>query len=398
LGLGLLTSLASALAFNVFHLPPTGRVTIADDRNWVGLVAFLLVAVIASTVAEIARQRAMEAEARRQEADLVAELARGLIAGGDLDALLATTARRIALALGTDAAALRRGVAEPGPRSTAFALRQEGTQVATLLLPAALEPALTARMVEHVIPSLEALLAAALQRDALQAEVVETAALRQSDVVKTALLRAVSHDLRSPLTSIVTSGEALGSARLGAEDREALAAGVVEEGRRLSRLIDNLLDLSRLEAGQAQPRPDWCSLDEVLLAAGDGIDGDLRYAIADDLPLVRADAAQLERAFANLIANAVAHGGGGPVSVRARPVGARVLVRVVDGGPGLPAAELARVFEPFWRGGAEGHGSGLGLAIVRGFVEANDGRVWAESVPGQGSSFVVELPLGAEAP
>ena len=274
LALGLLTSVASALAFNLFHLPPTGRLTIADDRDVVALLAFLVVAVFASAVAEVARQRAVEAEARRQEADLIAELARGLIAGGDLDALLATTARRVALALGVDAAALRRGAVEGGPRQAAFPLRQEGTQVATLLLPATIDAALRARLVEHVVPSLEALMAAALQRDALQAEVVETAALRQSDVVKTAILRSVSHDLRTPLTSIVASGEALRSGRLDPEDREALAAGVVHEGERLARLIDNLLDLSRLEAGQAQPRPDWCALDEVLHAAGEGVGGD----------------------------------------------------------------------------------------------------------------------------
>jgi two-component system sensor histidine kinase KdpD len=391
--LGLFTSVASALAFNLFHLPPTGRLDIADRQNWVGLGTFLLVALIASTVAEVARQRAVEAEARREEADLVAELARGLIEGGDLDALLAITSRRIALALGVDGAALRRGAVEADRRTSVFPLRQDGVQVATLVLPADLDPALRARLVEHVIPSLEALLTAALQRDALQAEVVETAALRQSDEVKTALLRAVSHDLRSPLTSIVASGEALGSTRLDDEDRNALAAGIVTEGERLSRLIDNLLDLSRLEAGTAHPRADWCAVDEVLLAAADGTPGDVRFSIADDLPLVRADAAQLQHAFANLIANAVRHGGAAPVSVRARAVGPRIVVRVVDAGPGLTAADQQRIFEPFWHGDGDGHGSGLGLAIVRGFVEANGGRVHVESVPGQGASFVVELPL-----
>jgi two-component system sensor histidine kinase KdpD len=124
-------------------------------------------------------------------------------------------------------------------------------------------------------------------------------------------------------------------------------------------------------------------------------------AIDPDLPLIRADAAQLERAFANLLENAARHGGEHPVTVRARAVGPRLLVRVVDRGPGIRAPERERIFEPFYRSDDNPHdghtGSGLGLAVVRGFVEANGGRVWAESLPGQGATFVVELPLAEAA-
>jgi two-component system sensor histidine kinase KdpD len=110
--------------------------------------------------------------------------------------------------------------------------------------------------------------------------------------------------------------------------------------------------------------------------------------------LIRADAAQLERAFYNLVENALRYGAGRPVSVRARASASRVIVRVVDQGPGIPPAEQARIFEPFYRSDdGQGGGSGLGLAIVRGLVEANGGRVRVESLPGQGTSFVVELPL-----
>jgi two-component system sensor histidine kinase KdpD len=396
---GLATALGSALAFNVFFLPPTGRVTIADSRNVAGLVSFVVVALVTSRIADLARARAAEAEARRQEADLAAEIARGMLAGGNPDGLLRATARRVAEALGVTSAALERGAVPGDPRREAFALRAGDVTVATLLLPADLEAGLRDRLVARVLPALEALLAAALERDALQAEVVETQALRRSDVVKTAILRAVSHDLRSPLTSILAAGTALGSASLEAEDREALAAGVVTEAERLARVVDNLLDLSRLEAGTARPRPDWCAVDEVLVAAAEQTGADVRFAIDQELPLVRADAAQLERAFTNLIANARRHGHDAQVSVRARAVGPRLVVRVVDGGPGIPAAEQQRIFEPFWRAdGAAGAGSGLGLAIVRGFVEANGGTVSVESLPGQGSSFVVTFPLDQDAP
>ena len=224
------------------------------------------------------------------------------------------------------------------------------------------------------------------------ADVVETSALRRSDVIKTALLRSVSHDLRSPLTAIMTSAEAL---RIAPD--EELVAAILEEGTRLSRLIDNLLDLSRLEAHAAEPRPELSSIEEVLGAAVQDVpEGDFRVSVDGDLPLVSADPAQLERAFANLLENAHRHSGGHPVSVRARDVGGRILVRVVDRGPGIPKAQKERIFEPFYRSGTEqtGHrGSGLGLAIVRGFVEANGGRVWVESLPDQATSFVVELPV-----
>lgn len=394
LRLGLATSLASALVFNVLFLDPRGRITIADSRNVAALGTFVVVALVTSRVADLARARATEAEARRQEAALAADIARGMLAGGDPEGLLRSVARRLTEALGVPSAALERGVVPGDRRREAFALRSGDVTVATLLLPADLPAGAHARLTAHVLPSLEALVVAALERDALQAEVVETAALRRGDVLKTAILRSVSHDLRSPLTSILTAGSALGSPTVQDEDREALAAGIVTEAERLAHVVDNLLDLSRLQAGTAVPRPDWCALDDVLHAAAEQSGADVRFVVDPDLPLLRADAAQLERAFTNLVANAGRHGGGAPVSVRARAVGTRLVVRVVDQGPGIPAAEQDRVFEPFWRGeGAAGAGSGLGLAIVRGFVEANGGQVAVESLPGQGSSFVVEFPL-----
>ena len=177
-------------------------------------------------------------------------------------------------------------------------------------------------------------------------------------------------------------------------------ADIAGEAGRLSRLVDNLLDMSRLEARTAEPRVEWCSVEEVVLAAVDDIalpPGTFALAIDPDLPLIRADAAQLERAFANLLENSARYWGGHPVSVRARAVGARILVRIVDRGPGVPgrrAASASSRPSTARPGDPDGHrGSGLGLAIVRGFIEANGGRVWVESLPGQGATFVVELPV-----
>jgi two-component system sensor histidine kinase KdpD len=255
---------------------------------------------------------------------------------------------------------------------------------------------------------------------------VETAALRRADTVKTALLRAVSHDLRSPLTAISAAGEAVASPSLSPPEREELAAVIQEETRRLARLVDNLLDLSRLEAGAAEPRLEWTSIEELIRAAMDELavrPDEVTLSIDRDLPLVRVDAVQMERAFVNVLENARRHSGGHPVSIRARavrslggvprptadgedggaersdaerPRGDRMIVRIVDRGPGIPPAQLERVFEPFYRAGtpASGHrGSGLGLAIARGFAEANAGSLYVESLPGQGATFVFEFPL-----
>jgi len=390
--LGLAAAVGSALAFNWFHLPPTGRFTIADAQNWVALAVFFVVALVASSLAEAARHRTQEAEQRRREADLAAELARVLLGAPDLPGALAPAAQRIAQAFGLASCRIVLGEVAGDERTAAVPLLRGEERLGTLLVPRDAPPAVA----ERIAPVLEAVLAAAAERERLTREVVETRALRRSDDIKTAVLRAVSHDLRSPLTGMVAAAEALGSPALDEEDRRALTDGIVAEGARLSRLVDKLLDLSRLQAGTAPPHRDWVSVEEILREAADSAAEPerVRLSIDRDLPLVLADGAQLERAFANLLENALRLSGGYPVSVRARETGGRLLVRVVDRGPGIELAEQARVFEPFYRGGPRtGTGSGLGLAIVRGFVEANGGRVWVESLPGQGSSFVVELPV-----
>lgn len=313
LRLGLLASVASAVAFNYFQLPPLHRLTIADEENWIALIAFVIVAAISSTVAGLARAQALEAERRRDQAD--------------------------------------RALAE--------------------------------------------LAALAEERDRMQAEMVEAEALRRSDELKTALLRSISHDLRTPLTSIIAGGAALGSPTTTSDEREELSAAVVSEGERLSRLVENLLDMSRLEAGKAQPHSEPIDLAEVLEAARAAIGRPevVRLAVDPELPLIDADAAQLERAFANLLENAARHGGGRPVLVKSMLLGGKITVRVIDQGPGIPESERQRIFEPFQHGeGGSGGGAGLGLAIAKGFIEANGGKITVDSVVGQGSSFVVAMP------
>jgi two-component system sensor histidine kinase KdpD len=396
--LGLICSLVSAAAFNFFHVPPTGRFTIADGRNWVSLVAFIVVALVVSAVAELARTRAIEAERRRGEADLAAAMARELLLGEDTQRALGSTARRIAEALGLPSAAILTGAdISPADRERRLAIALDAAdreRVGTLLVPREIDAATEQHLRGQVAPTLAALVAIALRRDAAAAARVETEALRRSDDIKTALLRAVSHDLRTPLTSVVAAGHALGSDTLAPDERAELSDSVVSEAARLADLVDKLLDLSRLQAGAAPPRTDWVSIEDLVTVAAEarGEPIDYRLTVEPGVPEIRADAAQLERALANLLENAHRYGGDEPVHVSVRLSGDRVLVAIVDQGPGIPLAEQSRIFEPFYRGGSAGVGSGLGLAIVKGFVEANGGTIAVHSLPGQGTSFVISLP------
>jgi two-component system, OmpR family, sensor histidine kinase KdpD len=384
----LATAVASALAFNFFHLPPTGRLSIAAGGDWVALGVFLVTAVIASRLAGDARSRAVEAGRRRREALALADAARVLLRSATADDARNALAGALSGAFDLTAARVELRDVGPGEREEAVALIDGDRRLGTLLVPGTTRPG-TLDSLWRLAPSLAALLGAARRREELEAEVLDTEALRRSDLLKTALLRSVSHDLRSPLTAIVA---AAGGLRPQGDADAELAAVIREEAQRLTRLVDQLLDLSRLEAGSAQPHQEWVALDEVVATAAAGLPAgtDVRFDVHDDLPLVRADPAQLERAIANLIENAAHHGGGAPVDVSVRRAGHRLRVRVTDHGPGVPEAERERIFEPFWQGDGS-KGSGLGLAIARGLVEANDGTLRAEAAAGGGASFVLDL-------
>jgi K+-sensing histidine kinase KdpD len=237
----------------------------------------------------------------------------------------------------------------------------------------------------------------------LARQAVEAETLRQSDAVKTAVLHAVSHDLRSPLTAIRAASEGLEgpAARLDAGEREELLETIAIEVRRLERLVDNLLDLSRLEAGPATRIPELWTLDTLLASALEqlGREADRVQTTVEDNPgVVRVDGPQLHRVLVNLLENALKFSSPvDPVEVTLAGDGSRVTVRIRDRGPGVPEADRDRIFDAFERGDRAGPGSGLGLAIARGFAEANGGRIWVEPAATGGSTFVLELPAIEEA-
>jgi two-component system sensor histidine kinase KdpD len=185
---------------------------------------------------------------------------------------------------------------------------------------------------------------------------------------------------------------------LDADEQRELLATVRRELARLERYVENVLDLSRLEAGAATPSPALWTVDALTVQALAGLPGAERVELelGDHLPPVQIDAAQIERALANMLENALRFSpADSTVSVRAESRGAEVIVRIEDSGPGVPAADASAIFEPFRRS-TRSRGAGLGLAIARGFVEANGGRVWVESAPGGGASFALTLPAELE--
>jgi two-component system, OmpR family, sensor histidine kinase KdpD len=401
LGLGLLTSFLSAAAFSFAHLPPAGEFTVADAENWVVLAVFLVAAAVTSTLAHAARERTEEAERQRREADLTTEMARLLLGGSSTEDSLHAVGRQIAAAFGLESVTVELAWIDSGARSRALPLVVDGDRIGTVLVPGVAAPVALEAIRDRVVPALETLVAAAKRRAELESQLIETKSLRRSDAVQKAVLRAVSHDLRSPLTAITASVRGLRSGTLTDAAREELISVAADEAARLSRLVNNLLDLSRLQAGAAEPRAGWCSLPEIVRAAvaatpppAAGFD----IQLDGDLPALNCDVTQLERAIGNVLENSSRFAGDHAVAVRAHAASGCVTLRVTDNGPGIARQELERIFEPFHRSVEHpGGGSGLGLAIARGFVEANGGHLRAESVPGRGSAFVFRLPVPSEA-
>ncbi len=397
-------SLASVLVFNFVFLPPTFQLTLHGGENWLVFAVYVVTGLLVSDLAARARRRAREAEQREREAALLAELSTTLLRGATVEAELGrigdSTARLLQvpwarIELRSDQGSEPRN-REDDPRS--LELRAGDRVLGTLHLAAN-----TRRDLEgegRFVPALAAVLGFALDRERLAHEALEAEALRRSDTLKTALLRSVSHDLHSPLTAIKAALEGLEDPRLelGAEQRRSLVRAALVECERLDRMVRNLLDLSRLEAGAAQTNPSLTTVEGLVERALSQIpvpDRRIDVTIPSELPLVRVDAIQLERALANLIDNALKFSPpDSRVEVLVEERGAEVLVWVTDHGPGLSPGEQDVVFEPFNRGSASRgrRGTGLGLAIARGFVDANGGRLWPEAVPGGGAAFVVAVP------
>ena len=392
-------AIASMLAFNFFFLPPLYTFTLADRRNWFALIVYVVTAVVVGTLASRYRTRGAEAEQREQEAALLADIADDLLRGTQLEEGIDRIAQQTAAVLGVSKARIVLGEKpHASAHDSPHPLTVGGRTIGVLLTPENEEPALATQ--RRLLPALASLLGVAIERESLAREAFEAEALRRSDTVKTAVIQAVSHDLRTPLATIEQALDGLqsGELQLTDDDRGALLDTIRVEHLRLKRLVENLLDLSRLQARAAEARPELWAAEELVAQALDELGGTDRVLVSapSELPPVRVDAVQVQRALANVLENALRLSPPAePVTIRVTATRKEVLIRVTDRGPGVPEAERERIFEPFHRvADRTGEpGAGLGLAIARGFTEANGGRMWLESREGQGASFVLALPL-----
>ncbi|MEU3793075.1 ATP-binding protein [Streptomyces fructofermentans] len=407
---GLLPALASAafgsLLLNYFFTPPMHRLTVADPKNLVAIVIFFGVAVSVASVVDLAARRTHQAARLRAESEILSFLAGSVLRGEtSLDALL----ERVRETFGMESVALleRGGDVEPwrcagsvGPHPPALPEDADvdmpvGDHTA-LALSGRVLPAEDRR----VLAAFAAQAVVVLDRKRLQQEAEQARALAEGNRIRTALLAAVSHDLRTPLAAIKAAVSSLRSDDVAwsEEDEAELLEGIEAGADRLDHLVGNLLDMSRLQTGTVTPLIREIDVDEVVPMALGGVpEGSVDLEIPETLPMVAADPGLLERAVANIVENAVKYSPEGRrVLVSASTLGDRVEVRVVDRGRGVPDEAKERIFEPFQRYGdaPRGAGVGLGLAVARGFAEAMGGTLGAEDTPGGGLTMVLTLSVG----
>ncbi|MFD5986057.1 DUF4118 domain-containing protein [Streptomyces cyaneofuscatus] len=405
---GMLPALASAafgsLLLNYFFTTPLHRFTVSDPKNIVAIVIFVGVAVSVASVVDLAGRRTHQAARLRAESEILSFLAGSILRGeNSLDALL----ERLRETFTMDSVALleRTSEVEPWTCTAAVGARPvERPEDADVDIPVGenLALVLSGRALpaedRRVLGAFAAQAAVALDRQRLVDQAEEARKLAESDRFRTALLAAVSHDLRTPLAGIKASVTSLRSHDVdwSETDREALLEGIEDGADRLSALIGNLLDMSRLNTGTVVPMIRETDLDEVVPMALGGVpDGSVELDIPETLPMVAVDRGLLERVVANIVENAVKYSPEGrPVLVSASSLRDRVELRVVDRGPGVPDAAKEHIFEPFQRLGdaPRGAGVGLGLAVARGFTEAIRATLTAEDTPGGGLTMVLTLP------
>jgi len=383
-------SVVGIAAFNFFYTPPAYQLAPEAWGDWFALAILAVTALVVSELAAWSRRQA-------QEAALLARVAAALLEHGEVSGHLE---RITAEALGAGKAQILLGTGPAhGIDGECHPLAVGGRQVGTIVLRQLPRRGAAAR--RRVLPALASLLGVAIDRERLAREALEAETLRRSDAVKTAILQAVSHDLRTPLMVILTSAGALARRGMALDDcdRADLLSTVLEEAGRLDCLVGNLLDLSRLQAGAAEPQADVVAVDDLVVAALDQLAdqaGRVRPSFPWDPPAVRVDPHQMERVLVNLVENALKYSlASEPVFVRVTATCSETLIRVIDHGPGVAPAESQRIFAAFQRGPGSGsvRGAGLGLAIAEGFAEANGGRIWLESHEGQGATFVLALPV-----
>ena len=441
----LFACLVSVLAYNFFFLPPIYTFTIADPENVVALFFFLVVAVIASNLAGRTRNQVLTARSRARTTEALFAFSRKLAGIGTLDDLLWVTVSQIALMLKLrvvlllpegDGLAVRAGYPPedqldeadlaaarwswahnraagrgadtlPGARWLFLPFRTGRGAVGVLGIERDEPGPLLTPDGRRLLDALADQAALAIERITLAEAIDRARVMAETERLRAALLTSISHDLRTPLATIIGSLTSLRSYGASYDDktRDEFMATIQAEAERLNRFIGNLLDMTRLEAGAIDLKPELADLAEIvgtalqrsakLLAAHRVV-----IEIDPDMPMLRTDYLLLEQALFNLLDNAAKYApAGSRVLIRGRRDGGSVLVEIVDEGPGIPAQELERIFDKFYRVQAQDRqraGTGLGLAICRGFVEALGGTISAGNRrDGSGAVFAIRLPTAS---
>src|SRR5215475_10173289 len=420
-----LMSVAAMLTFNYFFLPPIGHFTVADPQNWVALLAFLTTAIVGSQLSGRIRKEAEVAHRRRREIEQLYTFSQKLLGEGNVIQLLNAIPNHIVEAFEAGAASVFLAEKQKFYRSGFGTLQLEAEQLRAAYERE--EPCVDAAhgfcygpvrigmkaigsfgisgapLSRQTLEALGTLLGIAIERARAVEQLSRTEADRQGERLKSALLDSITHNFRTPLTSIKASVTSLLSERPpNTEQRQELLQIMDEECDRLNRLIEDAAEMARLEAGEVELRFAPVEVQELIDAAIDScrfaLTGrEIRLQAGEGLPPVRADLARAKEVLVNLLDNANLYSEKGrPIVVSAESNGSAVMISVADQGPGIDTLEQGMIFDKFYRGKEQRavvQGTGMGLPIARAIVEAHGGSINVTSQPGRGSVFSFTLPV-----
>ena len=418
-------SFVAALAFNFFFLPPIGTFTIADTQNWVALLAFLFTAVVASNLSERVRREAREADQRRREVERLYSFSQQLLVSENVVELLNVIPFHVAGAFAARAAAIyvidrdrvyrsagsdreitmddlkiaaaRSELILDSERGISLAPIRMGVRTLGVLALAA------SGISGETLEAMASLIAVAIERAGAVEKLTRTEAARESERLRSALLDSVTHEFRTPLTSIKASVTSLLSeAQLAPEQRQELLTVIDEESDRLNRLVGEAVEMAQLDANEVRLELRPNSIRELIETAIEESQpvleqNPIEVRVPDDLPPAMMDAAWITKVLRHLLENAVKYSApGSPIFVSSEVKGDRLITNVADRGSGIDDLERSLIFDKFYRGQSQRYrvqGTGMGLAIVKAIVEAHGGRISVTSQLGHGSVFSFGLQL-----